>query len=71
MASRLEPLRGLIQITAKHIDLADNATSPEQKAHSAALTRWLLPIAKALGDEFSRIGRLCYHGLGGGWPCAI
>lgn len=51
MASRLETLRGLIQITAKHIDLADNATSPAQKAHSAALTAWLLPIAKTLGGE--------------------
>ncbi|WP_332819629.1 acyl-CoA dehydrogenase family protein [Sphingopyxis sp.] len=51
MAARLECLRGLIQIAAKHIDRADRTGDPEQRAHSAALTAWLLPIVKTMGGE--------------------
>lgn len=51
MAGRIETLRGLIQITAKHIDASDRAQSAEARAHAAALTAWLLPIAKTLGGE--------------------
>lgn len=51
MAARLECLRGLIQFAARHIDRATRAADPDQRAHSAALAAWLLPIVKTMGGE--------------------
>lgn len=51
MGGRLETLRALIQICAVHIDHADRAECADQRAHSAALTAWLLPIVKTLGGD--------------------
>ncbi len=51
MAARVETLRSLVQVTARHIDLADHAASKKQRAHSAALTSWLFPIVKTLGGD--------------------
>jgi len=51
LSARTETLRGLIYATANHADIARVSLDPAQKAHSAALSAWLLPIIKTLGGE--------------------